>query len=59
MAPGASSPAADQASALASEGVRHRTGGRVFSDVYGAELASITYGRAWDKARGTVLTSAE
>jgi integrase len=33
--------------------------GRVFSGVHGAELASITYRRAWDKARHAVLTSAE
>ena len=34
-------------------------GGRVFSGVHGDELASITYRRAWDKARHAVLTSAE
>ena len=34
-------------------------GGRVFSGVQGAELASITYRRAWDKARHAALTSAE
>jgi integrase len=34
-------------------------GGRVFSGIRGDELASITYRRAWDKARRTALTSAE
>jgi integrase len=34
-------------------------GGRVFSGIYGGELASITYRRAWDKARRAALTSAE
>src|SRR5208282_93206 len=34
-------------------------GGRVFSGIRGNELASITYRRAWDKARHTALTSAE
>src|SRR5215831_7491326 len=33
-------------------------GDRVFSGVHGGELASITYRRAWDKARRTTLTSA-
>jgi integrase len=33
--------------------------GRVFSGIRGDELASITYRRAWDKARHTALTSAE
>ena len=35
------------------------SGGRVFSGIYGGELASITYRRAWDKARRATLTSAE
>lgn len=34
-------------------------GGRVFSGVHGDELASITYRRAWDKARRAVLTPGE
>src|SRR5580693_2919300 len=33
-----------------------RPGGRVFSGVHGAELASITYRRVWDKARHAALT---
>jgi integrase len=33
--------------------------GRVFSGIRGDELASITYRRAWDKARRTTLTPAE
>lgn len=33
--------------------------GRTFSGVQRGELASITYRRAWDKARGTALTPAE
>jgi integrase len=33
--------------------------GRIFSGIRGGELASITYRRAWDKARHSVLTSAE
>ncbi len=32
---------------------------RIFSGVRGGELASITYRRAWDKARRTALTSTE
>jgi hypothetical protein len=32
---------------------------RVFSGIQRGELASITYCRAWDKARGTALTPAE
>ena len=35
------------------------SGGRVFSGIHGGELASITYRRAWDKARRAALTSAE
>lgn len=34
-------------------------GGRVFSGVYGDELASITYRRVWDKARRAALTPDE
>jgi integrase len=34
-------------------------GGRIFYGVRGGELASITYRRAWDKARDTALTPAE
>ncbi len=34
-------------------------GGRVFSGVYRGELASITYRRAWDKARAAALSPAE
>lgn len=34
-------------------------GGRIFSGVYGGELASITYRRAWDKARCATLTPGE
>lgn len=34
-------------------------GGRVFSGVYGDELASITYRRVWDKARHAALTPGE
>jgi integrase len=34
-------------------------GGRIFYGVRGGELASITYRRAWDKARSTALTPAE
>jgi len=34
-------------------------GGRVFYGVRGGELASITYRRAWDKARAATLTPAE
>lgn len=34
------------------------SGGRVFSGIRGDELASITYRRAWDKARGAALTPA-
>jgi integrase len=34
-------------------------GDRLFSGVYGSELASITYRRAWDKARCAALTPAE
>jgi hypothetical protein len=34
-------------------------GGRIFYGVRGDELASITYRRAWDKARGTALAPAE
>ena len=33
--------------------------GRIFSGVYGGELASITYRRAWDKARRSALAPAE
>jgi len=33
--------------------------GRVFSGIHGGELASITYRRAWDKARRIALTPAE
>ncbi len=33
--------------------------GRVFSGIQRGELASITYRRAWDKARGAALTPAE
>ena len=33
--------------------------GRVFTGVQGDELASITYRRVWDKARGAALTPAE
>ena len=33
--------------------------GRMFSGVYGGELASITYRRAWDKARRSALTPAD
>ena len=33
--------------------------GRVFSGVQRGELASITYRRSWDKARGSALTPAE
>lgn len=33
--------------------------GRVFSGIQRGELASITYRRVWDKARGAALTSAE
>lgn len=34
-------------------------GGRVFSGVYGGELASVTYRRVWHKARKAALTPAE
>ena len=34
-------------------------GGRVFSGVYGDELASITYRRVWDKARCVIMTPDE
>jgi integrase len=34
-------------------------GGRVFTGVQGGELSSITYRRAWDKARRDTLTAAE
>jgi len=34
-------------------------GGRVFSGVYGDELASITYRRVWDKARRAALTPSD
>jgi integrase len=34
-------------------------GGRVFSGVYGDELASITYRRVWDKARYATMTPTE
>jgi integrase len=33
--------------------------GRVFTGIHGGELASITYRRAWDKARSTALPPAE
>ena len=33
--------------------------GRIFSGIYGGELASITYRRAWDKARRSALAPAE
>ena len=33
--------------------------GLVFTGVQGGELASITYRRVWDKARGSVLSPAE
>ena len=33
--------------------------GRIFSGIHGGELASITYRRAWGKARRTALTPAE
>jgi integrase len=33
--------------------------GRIFSGVHGGELPSITYRRAWDKARRTALTPTE
>jgi integrase len=33
--------------------------GRVFSGIQRGELASITYRRSWDKARGATLTSSE
>jgi len=35
------------------------TDGRVFTGVQGGELASITYRRVWDKARGAALSPAE
>jgi integrase len=34
-------------------------GGRVFTGVQGGELPSITYRRAWDKARRDTLTATE
>jgi integrase len=34
-------------------------GGRVFAGVQGGELPSITYRRAWDKARRDTLSAAE
>jgi integrase len=34
-------------------------GARIFSGIQRGELASITYRRAWDKARGTALTPTE
>src|SRR6266702_579587 len=33
--------------------------GRIFSGIHGGELASITYRRAWDKARRAALTPSE
>jgi integrase len=32
---------------------------RIFTGIHGGELASVTYRRAWDKARSTALTPAE
>ena len=59
MAAGADSPAADPNTPRTPGPVRHRPDGRVFSGIHGGELASITYRRAWDKARRAALTPAE
>ncbi len=59
MAPGTRPPPLTQLLRSHLEKFRTGSGGRVFSGIYGGELASITYRRAWDKARRVALTAAE
>ena len=59
MAPGTRRAAADPDSPRSPSEFGAGPGGRVFTGVQGGELASITYRRAWDKARGAALSPAE
>jgi len=59
MAPGARPPPLTRLLRAHLETFGTGPGGRIFSGLYGAELASITYRRVWDKARGAAMTPGE